>query len=262
MDANIVLNWLNNNEMVANPKKFQLMCLARNKCIEKEMSFVGKAIKSSSTVELLGITLDKNLNFKSHIENICCKANNKITALFRILSFFTLEQAKVLAEAYISSNFRYCPLIWMFCGKCSNNLIMKTNYWWLTAIYNTLTKTYRNLLCINGKIDIRTQKIQILMTEIYKCLNKISPTFTWDYYHQRSNHYNLRRYHLFDLNKCKTKTYEINTAVFKGAVIRNNHPNHVKVAKSLTEFKTLVREWTSFYVIPVSVPKLFYTFFP
>ena len=82
MDANIAINWLNNNDMVANPKKFQLMFLARNKSIEKEMSFVGKAIKSSSTVELLGITLDKNLNFKSHIESICCKANNKIKALY------------------------------------------------------------------------------------------------------------------------------------------------------------------------------------
>ena len=61
MDANISINWLNNNEMVANPKKFQLMFLARNKSIKKEMSLVGKATKSSSTVELLGITLDKIL---------------------------------------------------------------------------------------------------------------------------------------------------------------------------------------------------------
>ena len=53
--------------MVANPKKFQLMLLARNKS-KKEISFVGKQIKSSSTVELLGITLDKNLNLKSHIK--------------------------------------------------------------------------------------------------------------------------------------------------------------------------------------------------
>ena len=128
MDANIAINWLNNNEMVANPKKIQLMFLARNKSIEKEVSFVGKAMISSNTVELLGITLDKNLNFKSHIENICCKANNKIKTLFRIRSFLTLEQAKVLAEAYILSNFRYFPLVWMFCGKCSNKLIMKTGY--------------------------------------------------------------------------------------------------------------------------------------
>ena len=112
MDTNIAINWLNNNEMVANPKKF----LARNKSIEKEMSFDGKAIKSSSTVELL-VTLDKNLNLKSQIENIFCKATNKINARFRIRSFLTLEQAKVLAEAYILTNFRYCPLVWMFCGK-------------------------------------------------------------------------------------------------------------------------------------------------
>ena len=40
--------------------------------------------------------------------------------------------------------------------------------------------------------------------------------------------------------------YGLNTAVFKGAVIRNNLPNHFKEAKSLKEFKTLIREWTQF----------------
>ena len=84
MDANIAINWLNNNEMVANPKKFQLMFLARNESTEKGISFVGKAIKSSSTIELIDITLDKSLNFKGYIENICCEANNRIKALFRI----------------------------------------------------------------------------------------------------------------------------------------------------------------------------------
>ena len=41
----------------------------------------------------------------------------------------------------------------------------------LRAIYNTQTKTYRDLHHINCKIDIHTQNIQTLMTEIYKCLN-------------------------------------------------------------------------------------------
>ena len=43
-----------------------------------------KTIKSSDTVELLGISLDKSLNFKRHIQNICHKANNKTKALFRL----------------------------------------------------------------------------------------------------------------------------------------------------------------------------------
>ena len=51
------------------------------------MSFNGKTLKSSDTVELLGITQDKNINFKRHIQNICRKANNKTKALLRIRKF-------------------------------------------------------------------------------------------------------------------------------------------------------------------------------
>ena len=80
------------------------------------MSFDRKTIKLYR-VELLVITPDKNINFKGHIQNICHKANSKTKALFRIRKLLNLEQAEILVEAYISSNFRYCPLIWMFCGK-------------------------------------------------------------------------------------------------------------------------------------------------
>ena len=114
IETNRAIQWLKDNEMVGNPSKFQLMFLSKYKNIEKNMSFDGKTIKSSDTVELLGITLDKNINFKRRIPNICRKANNKTKALLRIRKFLNLEQVQVSAEAYISSNFRYCPLIWMF----------------------------------------------------------------------------------------------------------------------------------------------------
>ena len=111
IETNRAIQWLKDNQMVANPSKFQLMFLSKYKNIEKNMSFDGKTIKSSDTVELLGITPDKNINFKRRIQNICHKANNKTKALLRIRKFLNLEQVRVLAEVYISSNFRYCPLI-------------------------------------------------------------------------------------------------------------------------------------------------------
>lgn len=67
MDPNIAMHWLKNNEMVANPKKFQLMFLVKNDNIEGEMYFAGKNIKSPNTIELSDITLDKTIIFKSHI---------------------------------------------------------------------------------------------------------------------------------------------------------------------------------------------------
>ena len=92
------MQWLKDSEMVANPSKFQLMFLSKYKNIEKNMSFDGKTIKSSDIVELLGITLDKNINFKRHIQNICRKANNKTKALLRIRKFITLEQVQSISR--------------------------------------------------------------------------------------------------------------------------------------------------------------------
>ena len=185
METNRTIQWLKDNEMVANPSKFQLLFLSKYKNIEKNMSFDGKTIKSSDTVELLGITQDKNINFKRRIQIICRKANNKTNALLRIRKFLKLEQAQVLAEAYILSNFRYCPLIWMFCSKMSNNLIVKTHYRTLRAIYDTQTRSYEELLHLSGKKKIHTQNLQILMVEVYKCLSNISPPFTWDCFKQK-----------------------------------------------------------------------------
>ena len=38
-------------------------------------------IKSSGVEELLGVTIDSNLNFKEHILSLCKKANRKLHAL-------------------------------------------------------------------------------------------------------------------------------------------------------------------------------------
>ena len=206
------MQWLKDNEMVANPSKFQLMFLSKYKNIEKNMSFDGKTIKSSDTVELLGITLDKNINFKRHMQNICRKANNKTKAHLRIRKFLNLKQAQVLAEVHTSSNFRYCPIIWMFCGKMSGNLNVKTHYRTLRAIYDTQTRSYEELLHLSRKKKSNTQDLQILMVEVYKCLSNTSPPFTWDYFKQNNNPYNLRN---TQLSKCRTKQVQNKNVMVK-----------------------------------------------
>ena len=70
----------------------------------------------------------------------------------------------------------------MFSSKCSNSLRVKPRYRYSTAICNTHTEVYRELLLTNGKTDIHTQNIQLLIIENYKCPNELSPTFTWDYH--------------------------------------------------------------------------------
>ena len=56
------------------------MFLTKYKNFEKSIALVGKTIKSSDTVELLGNMFDRYINFKPQIENVCSKGNNKTKA--------------------------------------------------------------------------------------------------------------------------------------------------------------------------------------
>ena len=45
------------------------------------------------------------------------KAKYKLRALQRIRNYLSTEKARLLATAFINSQFYYTPLIWMFAGK-------------------------------------------------------------------------------------------------------------------------------------------------
>ena len=101
----------------------------------------------------------------------------------------------------------------------SDNRIVKTHNRTHRAICNTQTRLYEELLHLDGKKKIHTQNLQILMVEVYKCLNNISPPFTWDYFKQKNTPYHLRNTQLLELNKCRTKTYGLKKTLLKGALL-------------------------------------------
>ena len=57
------------------------------------------------------------------------------------------------------------------------------------------------------------------MIEVYKCLNTITPTFTWDYFKQKNTPYPLSNTQVLELSKGRTKIYGLNATLFKGALL-------------------------------------------
>ena len=120
---------------------------------------IGKSkIESSTEITLLGVKIDKQLKFKSHIEELCRKAAYKLHALCRIRKYLTIEKAKLLAYAFINSQFTYAPLIWMFAGKSSIAKICKIHFRTLQIAYNNYDKSYLYLLNFSNDISITRSK--------------------------------------------------------------------------------------------------------
>ena len=60
---------------------------------------------------LLGITIDSNLTFENHINNICKKASQKLNVLARVAPYVNMQKRRIIMKSFVTSQFRYCPLI-------------------------------------------------------------------------------------------------------------------------------------------------------
>ena len=114
-DTKSILNWFRLNSLKANPGKFQFMILGDRSHHKHELKINSIKVEASDDVLLLGITIDKKLTFKQHVENHCRKAQYKLQALRRIRNFLTIGKDKMLSNAFIDSQVNYAPLLWMFC---------------------------------------------------------------------------------------------------------------------------------------------------
>ena len=75
------------------------MILGEKKRLEYCLKIGSITIKASDEVELLEITIDKALNSKKHIENLCRTAQYKLHSLRRIRKYLTLDKTKLLGNA-------------------------------------------------------------------------------------------------------------------------------------------------------------------
>ena len=96
-EAGVALTWLEQNQMIANPEKFQVILLRKNQTSTsgETLSIKGEVLKSKEKVKLLGIYLDCKLTFEQHISGICRKAASELNALKRLKRFIAFNKKKI-----------------------------------------------------------------------------------------------------------------------------------------------------------------------
>ena len=84
---------------------------------EKQLSSLRNKlnIKSSPDLKLLGVTLDDELSFSTHISDICKMASKKVGVLVRLRNMIPREAKLQLYKSAILPNLTYCHIAWHFC---------------------------------------------------------------------------------------------------------------------------------------------------
>ena len=170
-------------------------------------------------MKLLGLSIDKKLTFHDHINSICSAANKKLSAINRLKNYLSYPQVKIIIDTHILSNFFYCPLIWMFLNKKEYKKIVGIHKRALCILNNDFSQTsYENLVSISNSDSIHIRHLRILMIEIFKIVNNLSPEITNDCFQLKETKYNMRDNSKLKLPKVKTSKC-INYIFFKGSII-------------------------------------------
>ena len=126
------------------------------------------------------------------------------------------------------SKFNYCPLIWMYHGKNSNNRIDPIQKRALRILHNDFNMPFEVLLSRTDERKVHIKNLQKLMLQIYKCLSEKTPSLMWKFFEKRDIKYELRTKNLLQTPNVKTNTVGANSLISRGAHLWNTLPDDIK----------------------------------
>ena len=243
-DTLSVIIWFENNFMKLNEDKCHFL-IAANTNEHLWVKVGNELIWESSEEKLLGVTIDKNLNFNSHLSLLCKKVSQKVTALARVVKLISFDKKRILLKTFIESQFSYCPLIWMFCSRKMDRKINHIHERALRLIYNDYTTSFSGLLIKDKSVTIHHRNIQYVATEMYKVINDLSPPLINDLFEKGEIMGPTTRLgSVFVRPKINTVYKGENSLRNFGPIVWNNMlPDKLKAHSSLIKFKKAIKSW-------------------
>ncbi|CAB3991987.1 Hypothetical predicted protein [Paramuricea clavata] len=113
--------WLMENKLSLNRKKTETMLFGTNANLSKvtnyELSIDGFPLKRVTDYCYLGNTLNANLSWHSHVDNVAMKVGRRIGMLRRLRNNLTLNAAETVYKSFIRPLMEYGDSIWTCCGE-------------------------------------------------------------------------------------------------------------------------------------------------
>ena len=135
-DAPKLLYWFKINSMKANPEKCQFMIISKKSYQPQKLSVNTFTTGESDEVELLGLTIYKDLILASILTSYVIMLNINFM-LYANKKISKLRKTKMLSNAFIDSQSKYAPLIRMFCRKGLHSKKQKIHHKTLKVIYQS-----------------------------------------------------------------------------------------------------------------------------
>ena len=231
---NLVNQWCELNEVEINYTKslFMLVNCNLNTVHNFNILITDREIEEVKTLKYLGVLLDINLNFKSHVENFIKKLNSAIFIMRYMAAFCGNELLLTIYHALFLSHINYCLNTW---SNCSDKMIQRVFLLQKKAV-RIIFKLKSRATCreVFQENELLTIPAIIILSRVLDFnLKRLELSKVATNYHQ----YNTR-------NKETTKAREESAYYQKAAILFDKLPRALKnEANQLTKFKNELKKY-------------------
>jgi len=146
-------------------------------------------------------------------------------------------------NAFIKSQFNYCPLLWMNHNRQINHKINKLHERALRVVYKDYELTFQQLLDKDNAITIHDQNLKKLAIQMYRVKHNLCPLPVQELFKNYENPYNLRNGRCWEIPNVRTVNYGRETIRYRGPKTWDLLPAEIKDTSSLQEFKSIIKKW-------------------
>ena len=241
-----IYDWLISNKLTLSwEKTFFVIYNSYKKRSDEitELKVYDNEIKRVKSVKYLGMIIDENLSWSSHVKSLCNILSRNFNLFYNIRNIIPDHLKRQIYYSLVYSQIQYGIELYGACSKQLLNKIQTLQNKLLKVLYNLPYRTDTNVIHSSLNIlkidDIR--KLNILKF-VYEAVNRISIRQFNNYYrfhrdiHNRSSRQNDRLYP----ERVRTK-YGENTLNCIGSKLWNSLEQNIKNSSSLYTFKKVVR---------------------
>lgn len=230
-DTALIAEYAKLNKLILNPSKTKFIRFKpqKNRSPNCTIELNGEKIPEATTVKYLGVIIQNNLSWQSHIQQLKSKLSPITGILFKVRNKLNERTKMMIFESLIQSKLSYLALIYgnkknadlkslqVIQNKALKNIFKLPMMHSTLSLYSDVAKT---VLPIYG-----IHKFQLLIY-VYKVLHNIGH-HTIKFY-QNQQHFNTRHKQRIE---------------YKGSLEYNKLPGFIKNAVTLSSFKTNLKRY-------------------
>ena len=245
--------WCRENGMIINSLKTKVMLVTTNQKRQRleneklDLKFNNETLNTISNDKILGVFVDKNLNWTDHIKHLTKKINASIWLLSKIKKYLSQEHRIQFYKSYIQPHIDFCSIVWGSSSESNKCKIFK--------LQKRACKVILDYRVDNSTEAMQSLKIMSIYDRLYlrkakfmfKIFNNTAPVYISENFTLRNNvntSINLRSSAAacFIPPKPRTEYYK-HSLRYSGCLVWNSLPEEVKKAQTIDTFHNRCMKW-------------------